>query len=170
MPHVFLIGDLHFSHRRMVSAELSGQRLRPWTTVEAMDEALVERWNSVVQPEDKVYVLGDVAINRRGVGHLGRCHGRKHLILGNHDLFQLEQYAPFCQKITAYWQLDRFVLSHVPVHPQQLHTRFAGNVHGHLHEHTVGDDRYFSVSAERINYTPIRWDAVHAHFVAAGLS
>ena len=32
-----------------------------------MDEALIERWNSVVQPGDKVYVLGDVAIPRSGL-------------------------------------------------------------------------------------------------------
>ena len=36
--------------------------------------------------------------------------------------------------------------------------RFIGNIHGHLHEKTLNDKRYYSVCVEQINYTPILLD------------
>ena len=49
--------DPHFGHANII-------RFcdRPFDDVQAMNDALVHRWNAVVQPEDTVYVLGDVAL------------------------------------------------------------------------------------------------------------
>ena len=38
-----------------------------------------------VRPTDKVYHLGDVAINRNGLKALERLNGKKVLIKGNHE-------------------------------------------------------------------------------------
>ena len=143
--------------------------MRPWTDVNEMDEAMVERWNAVVKPNDKVYHLGDVFINRKHQFTLNRLNGDKVLIKGNHDIFSLENYTPYFRDIRAYHVLDRFIMSHVPVHPGQL-ARFKGNVHGHLHGNLVLDDagkpdpRYKSVCVEHINYTPIEFSEVQQYF------
>src|ERR1017187_8378616 len=53
--------DQHFGHKRII--ELSG---RPFGSVEEMNEAVVDRWNAVVAPDDLVWVLGDFALGRIG--------------------------------------------------------------------------------------------------------
>ena len=127
-----------------------------------MDEVLVERWNKVVGPKDKVYHLGDVAINRRGLKVLERLNGIKILIKGNHDIFRIEEYLEYFKDVRAYDKKSDYVLSHVPMHPDCL-SRFKGNIHGHLHAYNVLqnnelDKRYVCVSVEQTDFAPIAWE------------
>lgn len=127
-----------------------------------MDEVLVERWNKVVGPKDKVYHLGDVAINRRGLKVLERLNGIKILIKGNHDIFRIEEYLEYFKDVRAYDKKGDYVLSHVPMHPDCL-SRFKGNIHGHLHAYNVLqnnelDKRYVCVSVEQTDFAPIAWE------------
>lgn len=82
MSKVFLTSDLHFGHQNII--EYSE---RPFASIEEMDEALIDNWNSVVNTEDTVFVLGDFAMGDRanGLQHLRRMHGTKILVNGNHD-------------------------------------------------------------------------------------
>lgn len=138
-----------------------------------MDSALVQNWNSVVRPNDKVYHLGDVFINKKARFILDQLNGDKVLIKGNHDIFTLDVYTPYFRDIRAYHVLDKCILSHVPIHPQQL-ARFKGNIHGHLHEHVVKDSlgtpdpRYLTVCVEHINYTPVELSVALQHFNSVG--
>ena len=51
-----------------------------------MNEAIVERWNSVVQHEDEVYLLGDIAMGdiEDSLNYIKQLKGKIHLIRGNH--------------------------------------------------------------------------------------
>jgi calcineurin-like phosphoesterase family protein len=124
-----------------------------------MDEALVSNWNSVVKPDDRVYHLGDVVMNRRALSIVGRLNGRKILIKGNHDTLRIDEYTPFFDDIRAYHILDNMLLCHVPVHPYSKN-RFKANVHGHTHADIIPDPWYIPVSVEQINYTPISLEEV----------
>jgi calcineurin-like phosphoesterase family protein len=81
----FFTADTHFSHANVI-----GFSDRPFRTVGVMDEQLIRRWNAVVGPNDIVYHLGDFALGlgdeSRVTWIFHRLHGRKRLILGNHDL------------------------------------------------------------------------------------
>lgn len=82
----FYIADTHFCHPRILK-----MCDRPFQSIEDHDEAIVANWNSVVREEDIVYHLGDVgfhlALNSERVRSLFfRLKGRKHLVIGNHDL------------------------------------------------------------------------------------
>lgn len=157
----FLISDTHFGHKGVCEflCDDGITKVRPWSNPDDMDEALVKNWNNVVGPKDKVYHLGDVAINKRCIQTLSRLNGDKVLIKGNHDIFQLKEYLPYFRDIRAYHVLDRFILSHIPVHESQKE-RFKGNIHGHLHEKTLTDLWYRCVSVEQIHYTPIAYDVI----------
>jgi calcineurin-like phosphoesterase family protein len=178
--NTFLISDTHFGHKGITQfLRADGvTKERPWDNPEEMDEALVANWNAVVRPKDKVYHLGDVVINRRALATLGRLNGEKVLIKGNHDLFRLEEYTPYFKDIRGVGVLDKFVLTHVPIHPASL-SRWNANIHGHLHSNVVMEDfhdaeawettswvdtRYFSVCVEQpyMNYTPIPFETVKA--------
>ena len=159
--NTFITSDTHFGHNSMVNfLRDDGSKLRPWTTTEEMDEYLVEAWNTKVRPKDTVIHLGDVVINRRALPVVGRLNGTKILVKGNHDVFRPDEYLTYFKDILAYKVFDEFILSHIPVHPQQLY-RFKANVHGHLHDKHVEleegtpDHRYFCASVERTEWAPM---------------
>lgn len=72
--------DLHFGHANIIK-----HCNRPFPDADTMDAALVKRWNEVVQPDDTVWVLGDVALSPKNLGPVTRLNGRKILVAGNHD-------------------------------------------------------------------------------------
>lgn len=171
MKSIFVISDTHFGHERLLSAvQPDGSPLRPFSSVDEMDEALIENWNSVVTPSDTVYHLGDVCIPRSGIKCLLRCNGRKVLFRGNHDSkFKLKELAEYFDDVRGCFYRDGLVFSHFPVHPSNLHGPYKGNVHGHLHCHLIYRDndidrRYFNSCVERNNFTPVSYDTVKKCF------
>ena len=162
MANIFLIGDTHFGQQSICKfLNRDGSRVRPWDDAAEMDEAMVDRWNAVVKPVDKVYHLGDVAYAKKALPIMSRLNGKKVLIRGNHDIFKLADYAAHYHDIRGSHKLGDFILSHIPVHPDAITNSWcAGNIHGHTHGNLVmdgdqPDPRYFSVCVERINYTPM---------------
>lgn len=155
----WVTADLHLGHENICKfLREDGSPLRPWDTADEMDQAIIERWNARVGPKDRVYVLGDVAINRRKLGALAALKGRLCLVKGNHDLFQLRDYLPFFDDIRACVVKSvgeqRVIMTHIPIHPASL-GRFGINIHGHLHDRSVDDGRYACVSLEQTDYAPI---------------
>lgn len=158
----FLISDTHFSHEGICHFIRSDgvTKVRPWNTSTEMDEALIENWNKVVRPTDKIYHLGDLGFNRNKLDLiLPRLNGDKVLIKGNHDNFKLNLYSRYFRDIRASYQFDRCILTHIPIHPSSK-ARWKANVHGHLHDNKIlpEDNWYVNVSVEQINFTPISWE------------
>ena len=166
MPNVFLISDTHFLHSNFLTfKKADGSFVRPFSSVEEVDELMRSNWNRVVSKGDKVYHLGDVAMNKRGLQLMDGLNGSKVLIKGNHDREEIGQYLKYFRDIRAVHVLADCILSHIPVHVDQL-SRFKRNLHGHLHHLRVQsyndgdhsgepDPRYRNVCVEHINYTPI---------------
>ena len=178
MPNVFLTSDTHFGHVNICNfTNYDGSPVRPWDSVEEMDEEMVKRWNDTVGPKDKVYHLGDVVINRKSLQILDRLNGDKVLIKGNHDIFPLKDYVKYFRDIRAYHVMNGFILSHIPVHKDSI-ARFGANIHGHTHGNRVRklrgvnvktgellysdaiDPDYFCVCVEQTDYTPIAFEDV----------
>lgn len=79
----YYIADCHFYHRNL----LTHLDNRPFSSVEEMNECMIEKWNSKVRTNDEVIVLGDFSF---GDGEetnaiLSELNGRIYLIKGNHD-------------------------------------------------------------------------------------
>lgn len=169
MSNVFFTADLHLGHKGIVEFihAPTGEPMRPWDDIDEMNEALIANWNKTVGPKDKVYVLGDVVMNRRCMPLIGRLQGRKTLVGGNHDTMRAREYAEYFeeQKGCIDFSKERWVLTHIPVHPCQLE-RWKANVHGHMHANKVDDPRYLCVSVEHTNYTPISREEVKARLLA----
>ena len=161
MSRTFVIADTHFSHRGICKfLRPDGTKLRPWDHTdgeEGMDKALINNWNKVVKLDDKVYHLGDVAMNRRALPLLYHLNGRKVLVKGNHDLFKLDEYKLYFEEIYGVVGLKEMVFSHIPLHPASV-KRWGVNVHGHTHAGNIADPAYICVSVEQINYTPMDFE------------
>ena len=187
MGNRFVISDTHFGHTNSWEKFKlpNGDPLRPFTSTEEMDEAMVERWNAKVGPNDTVYHLGDVVINRKSLHHVKRLNGKKRLVRGNHDIFKDQDYRDvgFDSLYGVRVFVDQFILSHIPLHPDCVSGRFRVNVHGHLHANEITrevinpdydpeesiwfgptmsqvDPRYLCVSVEHTNYEPLSFEEV----------
>lgn len=163
---IYVISDTHFGHQNMYKftyalADGVERRVRAeFADAEEGDAAMIERWNAIVKPEDHVWHLGDVAMDRNSVLRVvPRLNGHKRLVLGNHDLDKVKLYSEVgFQKIVSSARKGKYILSHIPLHPQslgELTSKPLINVHGHIHEKEPYGPQYRNVSVERINYTPI---------------
>ena len=79
----FFTSDTHFSHKNILSFGI-----RPFSTLEEMEEVLINNWNRKVRPGDIVYHLGDFFLGKdpeKACQILDRLNGQKFLIKGNHD-------------------------------------------------------------------------------------
>jgi len=167
MPRTWLYSDPHFFHRKIVEfTNYDGSRVRPeWDDHVKMTEDLIEMYNTEVDDQDRVYILGDVAFTRRSLKNsLPRLKGRKVLVKGNHDQDKLSYYAQYFDDVRAYVVKKGFIMSHIPIHPESL-SRWKLNIHGHLHCNKVmdgdrPDPRYRNVCVEQTNFRPILLDEV----------
>jgi len=162
MSDRWFVSDTHFGHENTcVKFKMPDgvTPLRPFANAQEMDEEMVSRWNSRVKPQDRVYHLGDVVINRKHLSTVGRCNGKKVLIKGNHDIFKLQDYLPYFEDIRSYHVLpdESVIASHIPIAKESFE-RFGFNVHGHTHANTLPDSRYICICVEHTNFAPIHWD------------
>jgi len=157
MASVYFIGDLHLGHRNIMSF---GQR--DFKTIEDHDEGMIELWNSKIKSKrDLVWVLGDVAMSMESLKLLDKANGQKRLIMGNHDRFDIPVYLKYFEDIRAFEKRYGFVMSHIPIHPNELVYRsWNFNVHGHIHDPSknLRGDKYFNANADSIGLIPVELD------------
>lgn len=150
----FLIADTHFGHKKIVDFR------RPWSTkkrfdsVEEHDEELLSRINSVCGRRDHLIILGDVYFGD-GWTVLQRLNPTFSVVLGNHDKAK-SLLSKGATKVVSYMEHRGGVLSHMPIHTFDIDSnRYTFNVHGHLHDKKIDDDRYLCVSADHVAGYPI---------------
>ena len=160
MCDVMIISDTHFTHKNILTFMLpNGSRMRPFASVEEMDELMVNNWNRVVSPRTKVYHLGDVVMHKRYLPIMARLNGRKRLVRGNHDSDDIptREYLKYFEEVYGSRLIANLLMTHIPVHPESIKPTWT-NIHGHTHSNQGAlalGPKYFNVCVEMINYTPI---------------
>lgn len=176
----WFMGDMHLGHANIITfVDNDGARIRPFDDINEHDEILIKNFNDLVMPDDRVYFLGDLVINRKFLPKLARFNGKKKLIKGNHDIFQLDDYLPYFEDIMSYriYPQHGLIFSHIPVHPCQLERRFKCNPHGHTHANSVPmegskvpDPRYINLCPEKTEFKPVCLDQVLAMVKQRGIA
>ena len=134
---IYFTADTHFDHSNIIS--LNG---RPFKDVNQMNEKIIQNWNSCINDDDEIYVLGDFTFNGNGFDAnniLKRLNGIKYLIKGNHDKFVNDE--SFDQKyfewIKDYYELNyqkiKLVLFHYPILEWAGFFKDSIHLHGHVH-------------------------------------
>lgn len=113
----YYISDLHISHKRSIEYDN-----RPFLSIEEMDNALVNNWNSVVSKTDTVYVLGDFIWCKEQEWPLilEKLKGNIVLIKGNHDPKQFSSTTRrYFADIKDYKEIEdngyKVILCHYPI-------------------------------------------------------
>lgn len=153
---VFFISDLHLRHDKPFIWKERG-----YSNIEEHDHDLKLKWHDTISKRDVIYVLGDVAWNKEALKDFGTWRGIKYLVRGNHDRLSTHVYLNHFNQILGTIKYEakhdskreKFWISHVPIHPQELFG--IRNIHGHLHATELDDDRYINVGVDKCNGTPI---------------
>lgn len=172
------ISDFHFGHRKIIE-----YAHRPFSSVDEMNETMIEKYNSTVGPNDPVMIVGDLAFGgpENFTKFARRLNGVKTLIRGNHDKSISDAEATNAgfvevtySKIMTFGKL-KIGVAHFPfrkmgempgkydISPNDCDVLVHGHVHQHwkVNKHSSGK-LMINVSVEAIEYKPITLDDVHA--------
>lgn len=162
MADIWFTSDTHFMHENII--QYCG---RPFKDAQYMDEFLINQWNILIKPNDKVYHLGDVACGYGGDEKklgllLSRLNGRLRLNPGNHDNLKSPALHKYFEKI-EYWSGQGswpFFTHHVPLNKENFRGQnVTCQVHGHTHNKLM-DGPYINVCVEVCNYRPMHFDEI----------
>ena len=117
MGENFYIADMHLSHANVINFDK-----RPYKNAKEMNKALIENWNSVVNPDDTVYILGDFCWGKEDewIEILKQLKGNKQLIKGNHDIKSMsKELRSLFQDVKDYKEIAdsgrRVIMCHYPM-------------------------------------------------------
>lgn len=133
---ILYTSDLHFGHANILKHDN-----RPFTDVDEMDRTLIELWNARVQPDDTVYIIGDVCYRSEHPAdwYLSQLMGHKFLVLGNHDLAVLNnpkalQCLEGVDKMMFIKDGDNQIsLCHYPLAEWNAYYHGSYHIYGHIH-------------------------------------
>lgn len=178
---IYFTSDTHFGHKNIL-----GYNQRPWKTVEEMEEGLINNWNSVVNPQDEVYHLGDFAFlgSQKFKRIVYSLNGRIYWIRGNHDgslsrkgetlsRFEwIKDYYPL--KVHRTFEVDgqikqfhqKIILCHFPLLSWDGMAHGSWHLHGHCHGSIDALNRAttrLDVGVDAHGYHPISLNAVEEY-------
>lgn len=159
------IADLHLGDKKHI-------KKRGFNNLIEMHDKIIKEWNIVTNDNDRVFLLGDVAINPDYYHLLDELKGNIYVILGNHEKIEyITELMKYVEGINGLYKYSNEIyLSHCPIHECQIGTKVNLNIHGHLHKNTIKsyiwdynkkEDKeiphpnYINVSVDNIGFTPL---------------
>jgi calcineurin-like phosphoesterase family protein len=184
---IFLTSDHHFGHERII--ELCN---RPFSSVDEMNQVMIDNWNDVVYPTDIVIHLGDFIMGTfvENINIIDRLNGKIMLVPGNHDRVSS---AYTHKSMSAYQRFMQMYLDHgLTILPEiesgllaasvtLCHYPYQGDsheddrfvdmrpvdngdwlLHGHVHNEWKVNGRMINVGVDVWDYTPVSLDEIEA--------
>lgn len=150
---------------------------RPFSSVEEMDETMIDRHNEVVRAGDLVYHNGDIYLGKRTGANKGleearslfaRLNGQHYLVLGNHDELARQMTGFIWQKDLARLRskglpegVPDIVLCHYALRSWEKRLYGSWHLYGHSHGNLPEDGSpSFDVGVDCWDYRPVSIDQV----------
>lgn len=150
--NIYFTSDTHFNHANIM--EYCPDSRGHFSSVEDMNESIIEYWNLAIPPNATVYHLGDLCMGKTEDIEkiLKRLNGHIILIRGNHDHSKRrKEYAKCGVEIKDIdyisYKGKYFILSHFAIGNPECMAHLIGensevwNLHGHTHQYD-----YFSTT------------------------
>lgn len=165
--NIFFTADLHIGSKNII-----GYCNRPYKSVEEMNEALINNWNSVVTNRDTIWMLGDMIWGHQNYKHvLPMLNGQKFLILGNHDTEQVYRKMQIDGLIQGMYKGKSITvdgqyiyLSHYPHRSWNRSFHGAWHLYGHVHNTCPDYGLSTDVGVDKWNYTPVSFEQLKEYF------
>ncbi len=169
METIWFTSDHHFGHKNIIKFSN-----RPFDSMEQMDEEMIKRWNARINPQDRVYHLGDIGLCNasRLKEILDQLNGRIYLIRGNHDSAAESCKSRF-EWIKDYFKLKipdleaeggerSLILLHYAMRVWDKSHWGSYHLYGHSHGELPDDitSRSFDVGVDCHNFYPISYEEV----------
>lgn len=167
MAQTHIISDIHIGHKNILK-----YRTR-FDSIEEHDDLIMENILGKVGKRDSLWLLGDCFFDEGSIDFLRTL--KKYVlyinwVLGNHDTDNASRQKVLrkiigeglVHRVGSLFNRGGFWYSHHPIHPLELRGKF--NIHGHVHDATLPDNRYFNASCENISYTPVTLAALKEVF------
>lgn len=154
---IYMTSDLHLGHDKNFLYAPRG-----FKNIYEHDETIIKNWNSVINPEDHVYILGDLMLgdNEHGRKCLSQLKGHLHIVFGNHDtdtrkeiysnLWNVDEICGYATMLK--YKKWSFYLSHYPSRTSNYDDFIRGkriiNICGHTHT----ADKFYDFKDEMICY------------------
>lgn len=176
MSKIYITSDLHFYHKNIIK-----HCNRPPPT-EELNDWIINKLNSKINPEDTVYHLGDFSFKckvHQYTDLFSKLNGSWKFIIGNHDNEHYLREA--CKQINGFTCLGHYceekidgvkiVLCHYPIESWNAMHRSRPHFHGHLHNtnhhgsYKKMDNRFNVCMDNHPNFEPFLFDDLREQFI-----
>jgi calcineurin-like phosphoesterase family protein len=157
----FFTSDSHFGHSNLIIKH----HCRPFSTIEEHDETLIQNYNSIIQPKDIVYCLGDFAW-KDPEKYLSKLNGAWILIRGNHDPLNIYNVGFQFVKDVYFIQIhgQYIFMSHFPHRVWNRSHYGTWHLYGHCHNILPDYGRSCDVGVDAWEYKPVSFDQIKERF------
>ena len=149
----YYLGDPHFHYEEMIT-----RCNRPFTSVDEMNQTIIDNINGRCTSEDKLIIVGDVSVGEKYVVPLLRqINCEKILVIGNHDRIQLghksfrDCFESFHEALLITdGEYDLFI-SHFPHAEWDGYYKGRFHFYGHVHNSKSGGAALMSLLPTAVN-------------------
>jgi calcineurin-like phosphoesterase family protein len=162
---IFFTADTHFFHKNIIEYSY-----RPFSSIEEMNETIIQKWNNKVNKDDLVYHLGDFIFGNitqyRSIRT--RLNGKIILIRGDHDkLFDATRFVKHTYNLEANVPLFNFIYDKQPITLCHWCMRVWAKSHynsWHLYAHSHGNlepiGKSHDVGVDNNNFEPLSFEEI----------
>ena len=173
MSYTWFTSDMHFNHYTSEERNILKYCSRPFSTVEEMNEKLIQNWNNRVGMEDTVYHVGDFCFKGGGCGKKSAqyweslLNGKIIYVKGNHDVNNSTKSIMTCALLEFGNKIALCI--HVPPTMRLEIPDFCDFVIcGHVHEKWkvswIEDIPLINIGTDAWNYKPVRMDELLGYY------
>ena len=177
--NIWVTADTHFGQSEVITFydvdSGSKEPMRPFDTIEEMDECILDHWSECIRPGDTLWHLGDVVgPNQENLDwFIDEMHSVLNgvdatVLLGNHDNGMRLAKTGLFKNIEG--DIDAraaygFYATHEPVHIDTLYhwerTQAPSvNIHGHIHTFREIDDLWINLCVEMTDFAPVNFEDI----------
>ena len=145
---IYFTSDLHLGHRVVLSH-------RPqFSTIEEMNETLINNINDQLTSRDTLYILGDASFRLKpeeASELLRKIRCKKILVVGNHDKeYEQDVFEDVFNYCEIKYNHRKFILFHYPITAWKQMRHGSIHLHGHLHSRPEYNEKNRSIG--RLQY------------------
>lgn len=155
----YFTADWHLGHANII--EYCG---RPFSSVEEMNETIIENCRRALKPKDDLFILGDVSLKPYDYvfPYLDKIPGKIHIIPGNHDRWINKYKSSPTGKIIIHDAIHivrenkiAIFLCHYPMRRWYQCHRDTIHLYGHVHGNLDGHNRSLDVGVDCWDFKPV---------------